>query len=158
MFNILLFTVTLAVLAYSFKKDRQKTMQALKIALNSFRNLIPGMLGILGLIGLILALVPKEFIGGLFGDNSPMGILIIASLGSITLIPPFIAFPLAASLVQAGASVMAVSTFITTLVMVGVVTAPMEIHYFGKKIALARNLLGLFAAMGIAVVMGVVLR
>ncbi|MCL4440303.1 MAG: permease [Firmicutes bacterium] len=158
MLNIVLFAVTLAALAYSYKKDRQKTKQALKIALNSFRNTLPSMLGILGLIGLMLALVPKDFIEGLFGNNSPVGILIISAVGSITLIPAFIAFPLAASLLQAGASIMAVSSFITTLLMVGVITAPMEIHYFGKKFTLIRNALGIITALGIAVVMGVLLK
>lgn len=158
MFNIALFVFTLAALLYSYKKDRQKTKQALKIAFNSFRNIVPSMLGILGLIGLLLALVPKEFIQGLFGNNSPIGILIITAVGSITLIPAFVAFPLAASLLQAGASVMAVSSFITTLLMVGVITAPMEIHYFGRRFTIIRNALGLLIALVIAVIMGVVLK
>lgn len=158
MFNVILFTLTLAVLFYSFIKDRQKTLQALKIAYNSFRNILPSMLGIIGLIGLMLALVPKETIEGLFGNNSPAGILIISAVGSVTLIPAFIAFPLAASLLQAGASIMAVSIFITTLLMVGVLTAPMEIQYFGKKFTILRNVFSLAAALGIAVIMGVVLQ
>lgn len=158
MFNVILFAVTAAALIFSFKKDRQKTRQALKIALSSFRNILPSMLGILGLIGLMLALVPKEAIEGLFGNNSPLGILLISAVGSVTLIPPFIAFPLAASLLQAGASIMAVSSFITTLLMVGVITAPMEIHYFGKKFALIRNAVGLIAALVIAVSMGGMLQ
>jgi len=158
LFNVILFTLTLAVLFYSFIKDRQKTRQALKIAYNSFRNILPSMLGIIGLIGLMLALVPKETIEGLFGNNSPAGILIISAVGSVTLIPAFIAFPLAASLLQAGASIMAVSIFITTLLMVGVLTAPMEIQYFGKKFTILRNVFSLAAALGIAVIMGVVLQ
>jgi uncharacterized membrane protein YraQ (UPF0718 family) len=158
LFNVILFTLTLAVLFYSFIKDRQKTLQALKIAYNSFRNILPSMLGIIGLIGLMLALVPKETIEGLFGNNSPAGILIISAVGSVTLIPAFIAFPLAASLLQAGASIMAVSIFITTLLMVGVLTAPMEIQYFGKKFTILRNVFSLAAALGIAVIMGVVLQ
>ena len=158
MFNIVLFALTLAALIYSFKKDRQKTRQALKIAYNSFRNILPNMLGIIGMIGLMLALVPRETIEGLFGNNSPLGILIISAVGSVTLIPAFIAFPLAASLLQAGASIMAVSSFITTLLMVGVITAPMEIQYFGKKFAILRNAFSLAAALGMAVIMGVVLK
>lgn len=158
MFNVVLFMLTLAALIYSFKKDRQKTRQALKIAYNSFRNILPNMLGIIGMIGLILALVPRETIEGLFGNNSPTGIFIISAVGSVTLIPAFIAFPLAASLLQAGASIMAVSSFITTLLMVGVIPAPMEIQYFGKKFTILRNVFSLAAALGMAVIMGVVLK
>ncbi len=42
----------------------------------------------------------------------------------------------------------------TTLMMVGVVTLPLEIKYFGKKASIARNALNLIAAIIIGIVMG----
>jgi len=42
--------------------------------------------------------------------------------------------------------------------MVGILTAPTEIQYFGKKFTILRNVLSLAAALGIAVVMGVALQ
>jgi len=52
---------------------------------------------------------------------------------------------------------MTISVFVTTLVMVGVVTAPMEIKELGKKFTLLRNGFGFIAALVIAVIMGVML-
>jgi len=42
--------------------------------------------------------------------------------------------------------------------MVGVVTMPLEIHYFGRRIAFTRNFLAYLASFAIAYVIGVVIR
>ena len=86
-----------------------------------------------------------------------MGIAIAALFGSITMIPSFVSFALGASLLNSGAGYTQVATLITTLTMVGVVTFPMETHYFGKKLALKRNLLALFFAVISGLVIGGVL-
>ncbi|HEY9061859.1 MAG TPA: hypothetical protein VIO64_15335 [Pseudobacteroides sp.] len=44
--------------------------------------------------------------------------------GSITLIPCFVAFLLAAALLKSGAGFMQIAVFISTLMMVGIVTIP----------------------------------
>jgi uncharacterized membrane protein YraQ (UPF0718 family) len=79
-------------------------------------------------------------------------------LGSITLIPGFIAFPLAAALLKSGAGYMQIAAFVSTLMMVGVVTLPMEIKFFGKKAAYLRNGLAFVFSLIVALVMGVVLK
>ena len=53
---------------------------------------------------------------------------------------------------------MAIAAFITTLNMVGLVTAPLEIEQLGKKYTLMRNSLSLIFALIIAFGMGVILR
>ncbi|MDI6710037.1 MAG: permease [Bacillota bacterium] len=158
MFTAVLFAVTVVAVIWSYRKDRQKTLKTFSIAGKQFQNILPSMLGIIGLIGLVLALVPREIIEGLFGNNSIVGILLIAAVGSITLMPAFIAFPLASSLLDAGAGVTAVACFITTLLMVGVLTAPLEARYFGVRFTVLRNVLGLAMALVIGVTMGVLLR
>ena len=52
---------------------------------------------------------------------------------------------------------MHMAAFISTLMMVGVVTLPVEIRFFGKKATFVRNGLALVFAYGIALVMGVLL-
>jgi len=84
-------------------------------------------------------------------------VLIAAILGSITLIPAFIAFPLAAALLHNGAGYMQIAAFISTLMMVGIVTLPTEISFFGKKAAIVRNLSALVFSLIVALVIGVVL-
>ncbi|HNR66330.1 MAG TPA: permease, partial [Atribacterota bacterium] len=62
------------------------------------------------------------------------------------------------SLLRSGATIMTISAFITTLVMVGLVTVPMEIKSLGKKFTFLRNSFSLIGALIIAVLMGVILK
>ena len=52
--------------------------------------------------------------------------VIAALVGSITLIPAFVAFPLVGSLVDVGAGILPAAAFLTTLTMVGMVTFPLK--------------------------------
>ncbi|MDD3366748.1 MAG: permease, partial [Sphaerochaetaceae bacterium] len=113
---------------------------------------------VLGLVGLTLGILSPETISRLLGEEAGLiGTLIAAVVGAITLIPSLIAFPLAGSLLRAGSTVMTVAAFITSLMMVGIVTAPMEIKYLGKRFTLMRNGFGFIAAFLLAFLMGVIL-
>lgn len=115
-------------------------------------------IGILLLIGLILTFIPPETINQYIGQsNELISTVVFALLGSITLIPAFVAFPLVASLVNAGASIIPIAAFLTTLTMVGVVTFPLEKREFGVKFTLIRNSLSFVFAIFIALAMGVIL-
>ena len=153
-----LYLVTLILLALSFRKDRKKTRQALVKAWKSFENILPQFLAILVLIGLMLAVLDKELITRLLGaESGALGMAIAAVIGSVTLIPGFIAFPLAASLLSSGAGYGQTAMFLTTLMMVGIVTLPLEGTFFGKRLALMRNALALFYAVVSSVVLGALL-
>lgn len=145
-------------LIVSFVKSKEKTMKAFMIAGKSFAKTAVSLLTVLGIVGLTLGILNAETISRLVGaEAGVMATLIASVLGAITLIPSLIAFPLAGSLLRAGATVMTISAFVTSLVMVGIVTAPMEIKELGKKFTLLRNGLGFMAALLIALVMGVLL-
>jgi uncharacterized membrane protein YraQ (UPF0718 family) len=83
--------------------------------------------------------------------------MIAAILGSISLIPGFIAFPLAAILLKNGAAYNIVAVFITTLMMVGILTLPIEIKYFGVRVSILRNALSFIGALIIGLIIGVFL-
>jgi uncharacterized membrane protein YraQ (UPF0718 family) len=145
-------------LVVALVKSKEKTMKAFMIARKSFFKTAPSILVVLGIVGLTLGILTPETISKLVGAEAGiMATLIAALLGAITLIPSLVAFPLAGSLLRSGATVMTISAFVTSLVMVGFVTAPMEIKELGKKFTLLRNALGLLAALLIAFVMGVLL-
>ena len=153
-----LYLVTLILLALSFRKDRKKTRQALVKAWKSFENILPQFLSILVLIGLMLAVLDKELITRLLGaESGALGMAIAAVIGSVTLIPGFIAFPLAASLLSSGAGYGQTAMFLTTLMMVGIVTLPLEGTFFGKRLALMRKALAFFYAVVSSVVLGALL-
>ncbi|MGQ9534975.1 MAG: hypothetical protein ACUVTF_07070 [bacterium] len=94
----------------------------------------------------------------LLGKNSGMrGIGIAAVLGSVALIPMFITYPLAAILLKGGVSYQVLAVFITTLLMVGVLTLPIEVKYFGLKVSIIRNILSFIGALIIGLVIGLFL-
>ncbi|MBN1289482.1 MAG: permease [Actinobacteria bacterium] len=149
--------VAVALVA-SVLKDRNKTALALKVAWNALKRLGPSVLVVIIIIGLFLGFIPEDWIAGIIGSRSGiLGVLVSAFLGSILFIPAILAFPLGASLLESGASIMSVAAFITTLTMVGFVFIPVEIKELGKKFTVLRNGLSLIAALIVAVLMGLIL-
>jgi len=158
LFTVILYVAAAVCLAVSFVKDRQKTRQALVKAWKSFERILPSILGILLLIGLLLAMLSPETISAVVGSESGVLGMAAASLaGSITLIPGFVAFPLAAALLSSGAGVMQIAVFISTLMMVGVATVPLEIQVMGRKATVARNALAFVFSYAVAFVIGAVM-
>jgi uncharacterized membrane protein YraQ (UPF0718 family) len=155
---ITIYGLLLIALVISVIRDKKKTKQAFLVAIKALLKTAPSMVGMLGLVGLILGILSPETISRLIGEESGfLATIGAAVLGAITLMPSLIAFPLAGSLLRSGATIMTIAAFVTTLVMVGLVTAPMEIKTLGRKFTLLRNGLGFISALVIAVIMGVIL-
>ena len=88
----------------------------------------------------MLAVFDENVISGLIGaESGVMGMIISSIIGSITIIPGFIAFPTAKVLLEDGAGYSQIGVFVSTLMMVGVMTIPVEVTYFGKKVTILRN-------------------
>jgi uncharacterized membrane protein YraQ (UPF0718 family) len=129
------------------------------VAKKAFLNIFPEFSAILVLIGIVLTVIPPGSIQKLIGGQSGVpGMLMAALVGSVTLIPGFIAFPLAKSLLDAGAGLSQIVVFISTLMMVGFVTAPLEIRYFGKRQTLLRNGIAFLYSFLAAAIIGGILR
>lgn len=136
----LFYIAAIVALLVSFTKNKQKTIIALKKSWKSFENILPQILGIILLISFLLAIVNTEVISRLIGkDSGWLGVLLAGLVGAITLIPPYVAFPTASLLLDAGAGYMQIGAFVSTLMMVGIVTIPVEMKFFGKKLTLLRN-------------------
>lgn len=154
-----IYIVTIMALGVSFFKSKEKTIQALKKAWKSFENILPQLISILLIIGFILSVLNANQISKLIGQESGwFGVFIASIIGSITLIPGFIAFPLASALLKNGAGYMQIGAFISTLMMVGIVTIPLEIKFFGKKAAILRNSLAFIFSLFVAFMLGVLLK
>lgn len=157
-FTLALWVGTLVILGFSFAKDKQRTKQALQMALRMGKGMLASILSVIFAIGLILTLLPPSEIARLAGSQSVLLATFTAALfGTITLVPAFIAFPLVGTLVGAGVSVIPSVAFLTTLTMVGVVTFPLEKRSFGTKFTAVRNSLSFVFAIIIALAMGVIL-
>ena len=159
MFEIILYILAISFLVYSFMKDRKKTKIALMKAWKAFENIMPALLGVLTLIGLVLTVLSPKVITAVLGQNTGIwGMILTSLIGAITLIPAFVAFPMAASLLTGGAGIMQIAVFVSTLTMVGTVTAPLEAKYFGWKLTVLRNGFAYLFSFIAAIIIGVVLR
>ncbi|GAB6089468.1 permease [Spirochaeta dissipatitropha] len=138
--TIFLYGLTAVLLTVSISRSREKTGQALKKAARALWGIVPQLISILILIAVALSFADAVLISRLIGEESGVsGFLGAAVAGSITLMPGFVAFVMAADLLELGAGILPVAAFVSTLMMVGVVTFPMEREYFGARTALIRN-------------------
>lgn len=157
MMSAVLYGGTAVALLVSWRIDREKTGRALKIGAKSLNGLAPRILGMVALVGLVLALVPPEVITRLFSYRGIGGFALVSAIGSILTMPAPIAFALVGSLFKLGAAPASLAAFVTTLTMVGIMSAPMEISCFGKRFTLIRQTLSFVMAIVIGMLMGVFL-
>lgn len=156
--NIVLYGGATLLLALSFTKDREKSMKALKKAWKAFENILPQFLVVILVVSLLLSLLDHAMILRIIGAESGwLGVILASLVGAVTLIPGFVAFPTAALLLQGGAGYMQIAAFVSSLMMVGIVTLPVEMRYFGKRLAIMRNVFGFFFSFVVASVIGSVM-
>lgn len=152
---MIFYGVTAILLAASFFADKKKTLKALKISWKKFITILPMFIVMLVLVSISLYMMPQEIISEYLGEKDllkGMGIAVI--VGSLALMPGFIVFPLCGILREQGVPYMVLSGFTTSLMMVGLLTLPIEKEYFGLKTALIRNAIGLVIALIIAFITG----
>ena len=150
------FIITGTALLISFFINREKTLKALKIVFWKFAMLIPAFLIMLILVSVVLYLVPDKVISHYLGsENKFSGFIFASFFGSITIMPGFIAFPLCGILLKKSVPYMVLSALTTTLMMVGVLTYPIEKEYFGIKVTLIRNIMSFLIAIIVALTTGI---
>jgi len=153
--NYIIYIITMVLLLVSLVFSRQKTLKAIKIAFRRFIKILPAILAMIILVSIVLFFVSSEMIAKyLGGDNVFIAALAASIIGSVVLMPGFIAFPLSGILIEHGVLYMVISAFTTTLMMVGILTFPVEREYFGVKTALFRNSLCFITAIIVAVITG----
>jgi len=156
--TIIFYSLAAGLTIFSLIKSREKTKKAFIKAWRAFENILPQLIGIMVLVGVVLALLDPATIAVIIGAQSGwLGVALATLIGAITLMPGFVAFPTAALLLASGAGYMQVGAFVSSLMMVGTVTLPVEFKYFGKKTALLRNAFALLFALVVAFVIGKVM-
>lgn len=158
MTSIILYALAGLALLISFSKDPQKSRKSLKIAWNQFVKLLPSVISIMLFIGITLAILDNEVISGIIGEQSGLaGVFIALVLGSVTLIPSFVAFPLGGALLNAGAGYPQVAALVSTVMAVGIVTMPAEITYYTKSLAIKRNVAAFIICVIFTIMIGVIM-
>ena len=147
--TIILYSVAIVLLIISFVKDKKKTKAAVKKGWMAFKKIVPVLIPLFIIVGVVLSVITPEMIRFVLGENSGIaGVAIGMVAGSIAFIPPFVAFPLGADLLENGAGYPQVAAFVTTLMAVGIVYWAAEKKFFGNKAVILRNTLA-FVASGV---------
>jgi uncharacterized membrane protein YraQ (UPF0718 family) len=106
-------------------------------------------------MGLLLSFVDESLIQQTVGRESGLaGVVLSGIIGSVTLIPAFAAYPAAAELLRVTGGYAQITMLITSLMLVGVATLPLECRFFGMRAAVWRNTLGLVYSFALALFMG----
>lgn len=159
MTTFLLYGTVIVLYLISFLKDKSKTKKAVLMAIKSFENIMPQFLTIIFIVGIILTILSPESISSIIGEKSGVvGVIIEAIIGSLTLIPTFVAFPTAALLLKNGAGYTQITALISAFMFVGIVTFSMEAKFIGKKAALLRNIVYFFYSILSAFIVGILMR
>lgn len=155
MTSIILYGLAMFLLILSFIKDKYKTKKAIISGLKSFENILPQFLCIIITVGILLAFFSTETISNIIGSNSGfIGVILSAIIGSITMMPTFVAFSLGNTLLSSGAGYAQVGALVSTLVLVGIITFPLESKYIGKRAAFLRNLIGFIFSIIVGIILG----
>jgi uncharacterized membrane protein YraQ (UPF0718 family) len=152
-----LYIITAVALLVSLVASRTKTMAAVALAAGRLVKILPAFATMMVLFSVTITLLPREVVAALIGRESGwLGVAIAAGVGSIVFMPGFIAFPLSGALLKQGVPYMVLAAFTTTLMMVGVLTYPLERQYFGRWVTLLRNAICLLIAMAAALAISLV--
>ena len=151
--NWVLWICTIIALLVSLVRSREKTLAAVKIAIRRMWNISPLFLLVMALYAISITVIPESFISKTIGSDSGLGGLAIAIIiGSVAMMPGFIAFPLCGVLLSQGVPYYVLAGFTLALMNVGFVTLPMQIQYLGFKVVIIRNLIGILVAVLVAAV------
>jgi len=151
----LLSLFTAICLIVSLIVNRQKTWAGVKKGAVMFLRLLPTLILMLALVSVVLYLIPEEKLTKYMGEGSGIaGWATAALFGSVALIPGFIAYPLCGILVKSGVAYSIIAVFITTLMMTGFLTLPLEAKFLGWRVSIIRNIISLVAALLIGLIMG----
>ena len=155
MISIIILTVILTIVSFVF--DKKKTQKGIKKGVMMFLKILPTLISVIILVSVALYFVSEEMLIKYLGKDAGAGAYISAAIiGSISIIPGFISYPLAGILLKTGVSFSVLSVFITTLKMVGILTIPIEAKFFGYKTAIIRNSLSFVGAIIVGGTMAII--
>jgi len=153
----IIYGIAIVLLIVSAIKDINKTKKGLYKAYKSFMKLMPVLIPLFLFVGILLTIITPSFISSILGEESGfLGYVIGMSVGSITFMSPFVAYPLGLELLENGAAYPQVAGFLVTLMSVGLVYFAMESKFFNKKAAIYRNLISFIGAIFVVIVVWVV--
>ena len=142
--GMLIATIIMAVLAVIFVligyfRGEGQHINGLKVGFNMTIQILPLLIFAFIVAGMVQVLIPKETLTHLVGVESGIrGIMIGTVAGSLVPGGPYVALPLGAGFLGAGASIGTVVAFLTGWSLWGFSRLPLEVGILGWKFALIR--------------------
>ncbi len=118
---------------------------------NSFRQVLPIILGMILLVSLSLVAIPKNFYANIFTGDKIIDPLFGAIFGSIAAGNPITSYIIGGELLKQGISLIAITAFILAWVTVGIIQLPAESLMLGKRFAVTRNIASFVTALIVAI-------
>ncbi len=155
--NYSLWILTLALLLFSYSKDKAKTRVALKKAYQKLVKILPRFLIVMSGFALIITYASPEMMNKYIGvESGILGVLTALGVGSVSVMSGFAAFPLCAALRAEGIPYYIIAAFSVSLMTVGMVTFPIEKKFLGTKVAVIRNVSAFVVTIIVVIVMKIV--
>ena len=152
------YSISIGLIVILMIIDSKKTILGIKKGIKKIKLNGPMFLNMIILVSISLYFFSDALILKYLGDaNLFQSILLALGIGAITFMPGFVVFPLAGLLLEKGVSYVVLAAFTTSMMMVGVITFQIEKAYFGTKLTIIRNLIGLLIAIIVSGVIGIVL-
>jgi uncharacterized membrane protein YraQ (UPF0718 family) len=134
-----------------FKMELLRVKKSFIKTLESLKQILPMILGIILLVALFITAVPESFYNSIFVGNKILDPLLGAIIGSIAIGQPITSYIIGGELLDHGVSLIAVVAFILAWVSVGTIQLPAESMVFGKRFAIVRNSTSFVSALIIAI-------
>ncbi len=151
--NLALWIISATLALLSLMKSREKTLKALRLTACKFIGILPLFLVVMAGFAVLVNLLPADVMHEYLGQESGFhGVLLSLSLGSVSVMPGFVAYPLAAALKIQDIPYYIIAGFVVALMNVGLVSFAFEKKYLGWKVALVRNLIGLVVSIVVIVI------
>lgn len=154
-----LYLIAILFTIISLIRDRKKTLEALKKSLKIFESIVPMLVTVTIIYGIFIVIFNGDLVKELIGEKSGIiGVFLSISLGVITNLSGFIAYPLGENLLNLGAGISQVAGLLCSLMLVDLSTMPLESRYWGRRTTVLRNTFGIILSYIVAVIVGGVLK
>ncbi|MFA5468927.1 MAG: permease [Sphaerochaetaceae bacterium] len=136
-----------------------KALASAEVTLDYLKEMILIMPPVFLLMGLLEVWIPKEKIQNWLGNSSGLkGGLLSVLLGTLPTGPVYVAFPLAAYLLEQGASVRNIILFLGSWAALKIPQMMLEIKFLGLKFAVVRFFLTLFFLLIVGQIMNLAFK
>ncbi len=158
MTGIVIFSITFVIYTNFFIKDRNKLKKSAKKGIKTFFKNSIRIFSIFIIIGILQNFLTKENVSSfLLKFKGIKGIIAGLFTGAIMMGPVASGYPIADYVKENGGSVGLISSFLTSWVLLGIISISMEFKNLGKKFTILRNLFSIIIILLISLIMEIIL-